>query len=68
MCADADLNGVGITGISTSLTGLHSGASVAVPNPVSVCVQHATARQRLLAFLRSAPHTLYYIADVVGFL
>jgi hypothetical protein len=61
VCAGVDLNGVGIDGSGPTLTGLLPGATVGVPSPVSVCLQHATTGQRMLAFLSSAPHTAFYL-------
>lgn len=61
VCADVNYNGIGMVSSSLTLTGLRPGASVGVPNPIPLCLQHATAGQRALAFLASAPHTVLYL-------
>lgn len=61
VCADVNINDIGVNGSGPSLTGLLPDASVSVPNPLSVCVQHATSGQRALAFLAGAPNTVYFL-------
>lgn len=61
VCADVNLNGIPVSGDGPTLAGMRAGAAADVTNPVTVCVQHATAGQRALVFLGSAPHDLFYV-------
>lgn len=63
VCANVSLNGIGLN--SPALAGLRPGASVGVLSPVPLCLQHATAGQRALVFLSSAPHTAFYLVIFV---
>lgn len=63
VCANVDLNGIGLNGDSPTLVGMRPGATIGVPNPISECVLHATAGQRALVFLASAPHSLFYLVS-----
>ena len=66
VCADASINGMSFNGDGPTLVGAHGMTSVSGPsNPMSVCVMNATDRQRTLAYLGSAPQTLFKLAVFV---
>ena len=63
VCADASINGMSFNGNGPALAGARAVTSVSGPsNPMSVCVMHATGGQRALAYLGSAPPTLFKLA------
>jgi hypothetical protein len=66
VCADASINGMSFNGDDPTLVGAPGTTSVSGPsNPLSVCVMSATGRQRALAYLGSAPQTLFKLAVFV---
>jgi hypothetical protein len=66
VCADANINGMSFNGNGPTLVGAPGTTTVSGPtNPMSVCVLNATGRQRALAYLGSAPSTLYKLAVFV---
>ena len=66
VCADANINGMSFNGDGPTLVGAPAATSVSGPsNPMSVCVLNATGRQRALAYLGSAPSTLFKLAVFV---
>ena len=66
VCADANINGMSLDGNGPTLVGAPEGTSVSGPsNPLSVCVMNATGSQRALAYLGSAPPTLFKLAVFV---
>jgi len=66
VCADASINGMSFNGDGPTLVGAPGATSVSGPsNPMSVCVMHAAGGQRALAYLGSAPPTLFKLAIFV---
>jgi hypothetical protein len=66
VCADANINGMSLNGNGPTLVGAPGTTSVSGPsNPLSVCVINATGGQRALAYLGSAPQTLFKLAVFV---
>lgn len=66
VCADASINGMSFNGDGPTLVGAHGMTSVSgVSDPLSVCVMNATDGQRALAYLGSAPQTLFKLAVFV---
>jgi hypothetical protein len=66
VCADASINGMSFNGNGPTLVGAPGVTSVSGPsNPMSVCVMNATGGQRALAYLGSAPPTLFKLAVFV---
>lgn len=66
VCADANINGMSFNGDGPTLVGAAGTTSVSGPtNPMSVCVLNATGGQRALAYLGSAPSTLFKLAVFV---
>ena len=66
VCADASINGMSFNGDGPTLVGAHAMTSVSgVSDPLSVCVMNATDGQRALAYLGSAPPTLFKLAVFV---
>jgi hypothetical protein len=66
VCADASINGMSFSGDGPTLVGAPGVTSVSGPsNPMSVCVTNATGRQRALAYLGSAPPTVFKLAVFV---
>ena len=66
VCADANINGMSFNGDGPTLVGAHATTSVTgESNPLSVCVMNATGGQRALAYLGSAPGTLFKLAVFV---
>jgi hypothetical protein len=66
VCADANINGMSLSGNGPTLVGAPGTTSVGGPsNPLSVCVMNATGGQRALAYLGSAPQTLLKLAIFV---
>ena len=71
VCADANINGMSLNGDGPTLVGARGTTSVSgASNPLSVCVINATNGQRALAYLGSAPQTLFKLAvfALVGWL
>jgi hypothetical protein len=63
VCANANINGMSLNGNGPTLVGAHGTTSVGGPsNPLSVCVLNATGSQRALAYLGSAPSTVFKLA------
>ena len=66
VCADASINGMSFNGDGLTLVGAHGMTSVGgVSDPLSVCVMNATDGQRALAYLGSAPQTLFKLTVFV---
>lgn len=66
VCADANINGMSFNGDGPTLVGAPGTTSVGgTSNPMSVCVMNATGVQRALAYLGSAPTTLFKLAVFV---
>lgn len=66
VCADANINGMSFNGDGPTLVGAHGMTSVSgESNPLSVCVVNATDGQRALAYLSSAPQTLFKLTVFV---
>jgi hypothetical protein len=66
VCTDASINGMSFDGDGPTLVGAPGMTSVSGPsNPMSVCVMNATGGQRALAYLSSAPPTLFKLAVFV---
>jgi hypothetical protein len=66
VCANASINGMSFNGDGPTLVGAHGMTSVSgASDPLSVCVMNATDGQRALAYLGSAPPTLFKLAVFV---
>jgi hypothetical protein len=66
VCADASINGMSFNGDGPTLVGAHAMTSVSgASDRLPVCVMNATDGQRALAYLGSAPPTLFKLAVFV---
>jgi hypothetical protein len=63
-CVTGSINGVSVDS-TTALSGIRPGATAGTGSTVTVCVQHPSAGQHVLAFLTEAPNGLLFLAILV---